>query len=315
MWRSWTVCGALLLAAVACSLEDSGGGLSSASPDSGTGGTVVNSDASLGGSSGAGGLGGSSGAGGSAGAGGQSGSGGGATGGSAGSVADASPDVTSGRVTTGLQLLYEFDDASGNQVKDTGPGKAYDLTIADVGKVTWGSGVLTVNSETRIENPAQPKKVHDACKKSKAFTMEAWVAPKNTTQGSHARILSNSKGQYDRNFALMQMDNSWGVRMRTSTNISGIPEIQTPLGTVSTNVTHLVFTRAANGASGFYVDGAVIRNNILSGDFSNWDASYGFLLGNEFVDSRSWVGSYHLVAIYCAALSAAEVAQNFAAGP
>ncbi|HMR11947.1 MAG TPA: hypothetical protein PKA88_39465, partial [Polyangiaceae bacterium] len=67
MWRSWTVCGALLLAVVACSLEDSGGGLSSASPDSGTGGTVVNSDASLGGSSGAGGLGGSSGAGGSAG--------------------------------------------------------------------------------------------------------------------------------------------------------------------------------------------------------------------------------------------------------
>jgi hypothetical protein len=317
MWRV-TVTGALLLAAVAsCSLEDSGGGLSSAGPDSGTGGTLVNSDASLGGSSATGGLGGSAAGGSSGGAnlGGQAGSAGGGTGGSAGAVLDAAVDSGTGRVTTGLQLLYDFDDGSGDKVKDTAGGKGYDLTIVDIGNVAWGSGSLTVNSETRIENTGQPKRVHDACKKSKAITLEAWVTPKNTTQGGYARVFSNSKDQYDRNFTLLQMDNSWGVRMRTTTNVSGVPEIQTSLGTVSTNATHLVFTRAANGASVLYVDNVPLKNNILSGDFGNWDASYGFLLANEFVDSRPWAGTYHLLAIYSEALSAAQVAQNFLVGP
>ncbi len=314
MSRSLAVCGALVLALAGCGLEESGGGEASSTLDSGSGGTSVNSDASLGGGPATGGVG----AGGSGGqAGGSGGLGGAAaSGGTGGAVADAGSDAATGRVTAGLVLLYEFEDGSGATVADTsGNGSPYDLTIADEKNVKWGKGHLEVQSETRIANNSPPTKVHDQCKQSKELSLEVWVTPKNTGQGSHSRVLSNSQDQHSRNFALMQMDNSFGVRLRTSTNPIGTSEIKTPLGTTTTTLTHLVFTRASNGSSGFYIDSALIKSNTVSGDFGNWDGTWGFVLANEFTDSRTWLGKLHLVAVYCRALSAADVIKNFSEGP
>ena len=317
MARSLAVCGALVLALAGCSLEDSGGGEASSTPDSGSGGTSVNSDASLGGGPATGGVGAGGSGGQTGGSGGLSGSGGAAaSGGTGGAVADAGTDAATGRVTTGLVLLYEFEDGSGTTVADTsGNGSPHDLTISDENNVKWGKSHLDVQSETRIANSAPPTKVHDQCKQSKEVSLEAWITPKNTGQGSHSRILSNSKDQYFRNFALMQMDDSFGVRLRTSTNPAGTPEIKTPLGTTSTKLTHVVFTRASNGSSGLYIDSTLIKSNTVSGDFGNWDGTWGFVLANEFTDSRTWLGKLHLVAVYCRALSAADVVTNFSEGP
>jgi hypothetical protein len=38
-------------------------------------------------------------------------------------------------------------------------------------------------------------------------------------------------------------------------------------------------------------------------------------LGNATSLDAAWLGTYHLVAVYARALTAQEVAQNFAAGP
>jgi hypothetical protein len=52
----------------------------------------------------------------------------------------------------------------------------------------------------------------------------------------------------------------------------------------------------------------------VGGDFSTWDNSYLFALANELQDDRPWLGEFHLVAVYSAALSGTEVQQNYQAG-
>ncbi len=237
------------------------------------------------------------------------------TGGSAGTATDASADAPLGRVTDGLLLLYTFDEGSGDKVKDTsGAGAAFDLTIKDPGKVTWGAGSLSVDAETRIENSSDPKKVIDACKASAAVTLEVWVTPAQASQGSYARILSNSKDANARNFALMQMDATYGSRLRTKDNDTGTPELQTG-SLVQAKLTHVALTRAPGGNARLWVDGAPAATGNQGGDFSTWNAGYGLIVANEFNHSRSWLGELHLIAVYCRSLSGAEVQQNFVAGP
>jgi glycopeptide antibiotics resistance protein len=54
---------------------------------------------------------------------------------------------------------------------------------------------------------------------------------------------------------------------------------------------------------------------ILHSDFSNWDPSFTFQLGNEATLNRPWLGKIYLVAIYRRALNPEEVTTNFKAGP
>jgi VanZ family protein len=50
-------------------------------------------------------------------------------------------------------------------------------------------------------------------------------------------------------------------------------------------------------------------------DFSNWDPSFQFAIGNEITGDRPWHGELEALAIYAAALPAAFIRQTAAAGP
>ena len=53
---------------------------------------------------------------------------------------------------------------------------------------------------------------------------------------------------------------------------------------------------------------------VLAGNYSNWDASDKFSIGNEGSADRPWNGTVYLVAVYDRPLSPEEVTQNFDAG-
>jgi glycopeptide antibiotics resistance protein len=55
--------------------------------------------------------------------------------------------------------------------------------------------------------------------------------------------------------------------------------------------------------------------SILGTDFSNWDQTFPFQLGNEASLDRPWIGTIYLVAIYDRALSQEEIHSHFRAGP
>jgi YD repeat-containing protein len=106
------------------------------------------------------------------------------------------------------------------------------------------------------------------------------------------------------------------VRLRTTdTSNNGIPSLSAPAGSLSTDLSHVVYTRDASGQARIYVGGAEVVSGTFGGDLSNWDDSYPMLLANEATGTGPWLGELHLVAVYERALTPAEVGRNFDAGP
>lgn len=228
------------------------------------------------------------------------------------------PPGSGARVTDGLQVLYTFAEGSGNVVNDvSGIGSPLNLQIASTNAVSWiNGGGLKINAPVLIAAQSEETKILSACKTSNALTLEAWIKPANTTQDGPARILTFSLDTLNRNFTLGQEFSAYDVRLRTTTTSeNGVPSLATSSNVVSTQLSHVIYTRAASGATKIYFNGGELASGSIGGDFSGWDAGHILALANELSGDRPWLGEFQLAAIYCRALSAAEVLQNYQAGP
>jgi hypothetical protein len=63
-----------------------------------------------------------------------------------------------------------------------------------------------------------------------------------------------------------------------------------------------------------YINGAVEATGIAGGPQA-WDSTFALSLVDEPQHARSWLGNVALVAIYDRGLAAAEIEQNYLAGP
>jgi hypothetical protein len=226
---------------------------------------------------------------------------------------DAAP--VSNRVTDDLVVLYRFDGTAGQAtIADvSGVGDPLDLTIADPALVTWGAGFATLATPTLIASAGPATKVTSACKASNEMTVEAWIKP--ATIASNGRVVASSIGT-NRNFMLKQADTTWVSRVRTSLNPTGAsPELATDLDTASiTSLRHIVSTRVAGGSQINYVDNVKQPTIANTGTFVVWDDTYSLSIGSDGDGGTPWAGDVHLVAVYCRALSDAEVALNYGDG-
>ena len=108
----------------------------------------------------------------------------------------------------------------------------------------------------------------------------------------------------------------YSLRLRTTeSDANGQPSLHTPPVTLQERLIHLVFARDQAGQDRLYLDGAQVAARQAAGSFANWDGGFALALANEVSGDRPWLGSYHLVAIYGRALTAAEVSQNHQFGP
>ena len=226
-------------------------------------------------------------------------------------------------VTDGLQVLYTFEETSGNSVRDvSGVDAPLDLTIEDTWAVDWRGGVLAVISPVMISSVGPATKIADACRETNEITLEAWLCPANTTQDGPARVITLSSDPSNRNFTLGQGASSDGPsdvydsRVRTTEQSdNGLPSLSSPSGSLTAQLTHVVYTRDASGVARIYIDGVEEVHGTVSGNFSNWDEAFRLALGNELTGNRPWLGEFHRVAVFNRALSQSEVIQNFNAGP
>jgi hypothetical protein len=220
------------------------------------------------------------------------------------------------RVTSSLQVLYTFEEQSGDIVRDlSGTGDPLHLRIADMGAVQWSEAGLEITAPTIITAGDPPARLMDAARASNAVTIEAWVTPANATQEGPARIVSLSASTLARNFTLGQLADRFDVRFRTTgTDDNGQPSLPSAPGAAGAVPTHVVYTRDAQGGATVYVNGIESAAQQVPGDLFNWDYSFRLSLANEHSGDRPWLGTLHLVAIYDRTLSADEVQQNRAAG-
>ncbi|KPJ78044.1 MAG: hypothetical protein AMJ54_05645 [Deltaproteobacteria bacterium SG8_13] len=229
-------------------------------------------------------------------------------------------DCTGGRVTSDLQVLYDFTEGSGATVNDvSGAGAPLNLTIADPGNVTWiPGGGLSVDASTIIASAGPASKIITAAQASNEMTIEAWISPANTIQSGPSRIATLSVDTLNRNFTLHQETTNYGARVRTTDgDLNGTPLFQTDSTNdpVTTSLTHVMYTRDAAGTARLYVNGVEVASRFdATGTFGNWNAGYRFALANELTLNRTWLGEFYLAAVYSRALTPAEVCRNFTAG-
>jgi hypothetical protein len=229
-----------------------------------------------------------------------------------------SGDVTrSSRVTSGLQVLYDFASPSGAVVHDrSGAGKPINLSISDSKAVKRSEGKLAVSGKTTIRSTSPAKKLIDAVRRSGALTIEAWVQPANTKQAGPARIVTLSKNSNERNFTLGQDADKYEVRLRTTrTSTNGIPAVASKGRGAGTKLTHIVYAFAKDGQARLFVNSKSVATSKVGGLPSNWNGSFELALANELSGDRPWQGTLHLVAVYSRTLTPKEIARNFAAGP
>jgi len=222
----------------------------------------------------------------------------------------------SSRVTDGLLVLYDFRSTGGAVVKDrSAAGNPLNLRIADLKAVRRSRGALQVVSKTVIRTEKPATRIAEAIRKSREITIEAWVRPADTKQSGPARIVTLSKDTGERNATLGQDGDRFEVRFRTTrTSTNGMPAVNSPRGTATTTLTHVVYTRDRRGFVQLSVNGKLVASRRMTGATSNWDRSFRFALGNELTGDRPWRGTFYLVAVYRRALSFKEVEKNFLAG-
>ena len=229
-------------------------------------------------------------------------------------LAVASPDE---RVTTGTVAVYNFDEGSGTVINDvSGNGTPLNLDITTSSAVSWQQYGLDVNSEASILSSSAASKIYNAVTASNTLSVEAWVKPASTSTSSDARILTISQDGNFRNMSLFQTGDKYVFRLRTTqTNDNGVPYVESPAGTVTGDLQHIVYVFDSNGDGVLYVDGSEVARVSLGGDLSNWSNSYRIAFANEFIDTNPWLGSYNYVAIFDRALSDSEVMHNYNFGP
>ena len=220
------------------------------------------------------------------------------------------------RVMDGLQALYKFQE-DGDTVRDTsGRDSAFDLQITTPEAVTRRDGVLVLNGPAEIRSAQPPVALLSAIQTAGAITLEAWVKPASDSQKGPARLLTLSQDSLQRNLTLGQDGNRFDVRLRTTkTSENGLPSLNTPSSTAGPKLTHVIYTRAADGRATIYLNGVATSERQVEGTLRNWNLGFRLALGDELSGGRPWLGELHLVAIYSRPLSATEVQQNFAAGP
>ncbi|NOH00346.1 MAG: LamG domain-containing protein [Ignavibacteriae bacterium] len=215
--------------------------------------------------------------------------------------------------------LYDFTEGmNSNIVYDIScNGAPLHLTISNLSAITWlEGGGMSVNSNVIISSDIAAK-LNNNCKQTNALTIEAWIKPANSTQNGPARIVSLSNDRSNRNFTLGQgegSNNTYGydVRLRTSaTSNNGVPSVTATSPAITTNLTHVVYTRSSEGETKIYIDGLESFSTTFNGNLSNWDNSFKLILANEMTGDRPWLGSFYKVAIYDKALDSDEVQTTF----
>jgi len=221
------------------------------------------------------------------------------------------------RITDGLLALYAPGTLTDDVIQDrSGVEQPVHLQVAEGSVVQVADGALAIRQSSLIASPEPATPIVQACRESNEITIEAWVRPASLQQQGPARILTLSRDPGQRDFTLGQQDDRYIVRLRTTgTDANGIPSLDAPRGSLTTDLTHVVYTRAADGTAHIYINGEEAVTGRVAGDLSNWNDSFRLALANELTRDRPWLGDIHLVAIYSRALSAAEVRTNFDAGP
>jgi hypothetical protein len=253
-----------------------------------------------------------------------------------GATPDAEPDgalpddAATHRVRAGLLAYWTFDEGVGTVVNETASSldpnntPAVDLTINDGNvnpmRFVWVPGGLSLLDNARTRNTVVTR-LSTAPQVTGGVSFEVWVTTADLTQSSGGDLqpvriatIGSPNNSQDRNIAIGQARLAWTLHLRTSDTglTSGEPILATP-NLATTAKTHIVVTNDTLSRS-IYLDGVLVASDQLGGSQVQWDPTYLVAFGSDVNGNNKWLGTFHAAAVYDRALSAADVAHNFALG-
>jgi len=220
---------------------------------------------------------------------------------------DAGPYGT--RVKSGLVALYEMQEGAGSTLNDTsGFGTPLPATFASATDVSWvKGGVSALNNN--LASTAAGTKVSQAVKGTNEVSVEVWAKFTSTPLIQYARLVTFSTTGDNYNIAVTSKQTEFWFYLLTDFPV-GSETLVTPSG-----IMHFVGT-FKGGVKSFYVNGALKVAITQTGTLATWSDTHPLSFFNSQAKDRPmFPGELHLVALYSRALSAAEIAQNYAAGP
>jgi hypothetical protein len=216
---------------------------------------------------------------------------------------------------------YMFQTGIGVTAYDTsGVTPEADLTFSSGSACTWvlGWGVSVTQGCKLQATTAASSKLAQLIQPTGEYSFEVWAAPANVAQMS-AWIMSYSGSDTTRNATLGQNAQQYLGRTRSSTtDTNGSPPLLTSVTGMFAQAAlqHVVLTYDPVNGQKIFVNGTYTGDVDPSkgGTFANWDNTFALVLGSEVSGKEQWQGAIKFAAIHNAALTPAQIAQNFAAG-
>lgn len=240
-------------------------------------------------------------------------------------LSDGVQDTQGERYAEDLIALYEFKEGTGDVAYDTSnSGRAIHMRLA--GEYQWMGSWGVEFSGGKAEAIDKSYEIYDRVADPNGgtgqFTVEAWVTNANISQDGPARIVTYSRNSGSRNFTLGQNGYNYVFRNRAMVdpiNENGTPALETYDADqdAQDRLQHVVITYDQYRGRRIYVDGAWTDDVDEQGPGRLWTWERPFqrlVFGDELNGGKHWEGQLRLVAIYDAALTDAQIVQNYQAG-
>lgn len=234
-----------------------------------------------------------------------------------------------GRYEADQIALYNFKTGSGSTILDvSGVAPAMNLTLSGTEGVdykwmsNWGIEFDTKNAKAQALTSDSTKLTNLIASYNAGYSIEAWVAPANTTQTS-ANIVTYTGGDtVGNNFSLGQNATSYEAFNRDQNDSTGNTNPLDVSG-LTASLQHVVLTNDPINGTQLYINGVPQipdpanpspDPSSIGENLQNWVSSFAFVLGNDPSRQHPWLGQIRMLAIHSAPLTAAEVKQNYDAG-
>ena len=225
--------------------------------------------------------------------------------------------ATGSRVTASQIVLYNFNESSGNQIKDVaGLSNPLNLTIHNMSSVDQSNHGLFVSGGAQIYSTDinASARVNDDILGGNEMTVEMWMRPL-TTQTT--RIIDYGKSLAENNFNIESLS-PYGYSFVTTTDSLNNPYgyswgIADTMG-LTEDLIHLTIIHSSlEGIQKIYENGVEIASDSTKGNL-DWTYLARLTLGSYFDGTVPWEGIFYKAAIYNRALDSVEVAHNFSVG-
>lgn len=219
-----------------------------------------------------------------------------------------------GRVA-GAQVQWKFNEGAGVTAADSAMlVPAYDLVrnAATLANSEWSNGGLTFIAGTYARTALMVTRPVTTCLANQTATLEAWILPKNDTQGVPTRpaiVAGLTANINSRVFEISQVGHH--IIGRTRTMAPNALEMQASDVVTAGALVHVVLVQE-QATQRLYING--VEKDSQVSPLMSWEA-YAMFVGGDVGLNATWLGTVRAVVLYCSALTAAQVQGNFAFGP